>query len=94
MPQFGTHPGLSDSIADETTRQGLLKWFFDVYLYRAALPTAGEQREGQDAQASTGVTPDNLPFPMPVDVRVDGEDGNAADDRRCRPERRRASDRR
>jgi aminopeptidase N len=49
-------------------------WFFDVYLYRAALPELQVQR---DAAGLTlrWKTPDNLPFPMPVEVRVGGNDG-------------------
>ncbi|GGD41303.1 M1 family metallopeptidase [Pseudoxanthomonas indica] len=49
-------------------------WFFDVYLYRAALPELLAERD------ATGLslrwkTPDALPFPLPVDVRVGGNDG-------------------
>jgi len=49
-------------------------WFFDVYLYRAALPELQAERD------ATGLslrwkTPDNVPFPMPVEVRVGGNDG-------------------
>jgi aminopeptidase N len=44
-------------------------WYFKVYLYRAALPKLSVARDGNmlklDWQA-----PDDLPFPMPVEVRV------------------------
>jgi aminopeptidase N len=48
------------------------KWFFDVYLYRAALPKVVATREGGKLKVRWQV-PDNLPFPMPLDVRVDGK---------------------
>jgi aminopeptidase N len=49
-------------------------WFFDVYLYRAALPELVAERD------ATGLslrwkTPDNLPFPVPVDVRIGPNSG-------------------
>jgi aminopeptidase N len=48
-----------------------LGWFFDVYLYRAALPKVeSERRDGR--LHLRWVTPDDLPFPMPLDVMVDG----------------------
>jgi hypothetical protein len=46
------------------------RWFFDVYLYRAALPELMATREGSTLKLRWQV-PDDLPFPMPVDVRVD-----------------------
>lgn len=48
-----------------------LQWFFDVYMYRAALPKVVSERRG-DTLHVRWETPDNLPFPMPLDVRVDG----------------------
>ena len=48
-----------------------LRWFFEVYVRQAALPQL-------KTEAANGVlkleweTPGNLPFPMPVDVVVDG----------------------
>jgi len=49
-----------------------LDWFFDVYVHTAELPTLElTRREGAlDLEWSA---PDGLPFPMPVDVQVDGE---------------------
>ncbi|WP_293989372.1 M1 family metallopeptidase [Sphingomonas sp.] len=44
-------------------------WFFDVYLRRAALPELVEARSG-DKLTLLWITPDNLPFPMPVEVMV------------------------
>ena len=44
-------------------------WFFDVYLRRAALPELVEARSG-DKLTLLWITPDNLPFPMPIEVMV------------------------
>lgn len=49
------------------------RWFFDVYLRQAALPELIETREGGKLTLSWKV-PGNLPFPMPVDVQIDGRD--------------------
>lgn len=46
-----------------------MSWFFDVYLYHAALPQLLQTRHGNTLQLAWK-TPDDLPFPMPVDVRV------------------------
>src|SRR4029077_17606244 len=48
------------------------KWFFDVYLDRAALPKVVVTRENGMIKVRWQV-PDNLPFPMPLDLRVDGK---------------------
>ena len=45
------------------------RWFFDVYFYRAGLPRLVSTREGDILKLRWQV-PDNLSFPMPVDVRV------------------------
>ena len=48
-----------------------LDWFFDVYVHSAELPTLElTRREG--ALDLAWSTPHGLPFPMPVDVEVDG----------------------
>ncbi|WP_426662831.1 M1 family metallopeptidase [Rhodanobacter aciditrophus] len=44
-------------------------WFFKVYLYQAALPKLDVQRHGDTLDLAWQV-PGNLPFPMPVEVRV------------------------
>jgi aminopeptidase N len=46
-----------------------LGWFFNVYLYQAALPALDEQRQG-DTLTLRWRVPQNLPFPMPVEVQV------------------------
>jgi len=49
-----------------------LDWFFDVYLHSAELPTLElTRREG--ALDLAWSAPDSLPFPMPVDVQVNGQ---------------------
>lgn len=46
-----------------------LKWFFDVYLYDAALPRLQTTRHG-DMLTLRWVTGHGEPFPMPLDVQV------------------------
>ena len=68
-PQFGTTQGFLKIVNDVTGKD--YKWFFDVYFYRAALPRAiATRRNG--TLTLVWQTPDDLPFPMPLDVRVDG----------------------
>ena len=47
-------------------------WFFDVYLDEAALPDLVETREGNRLTLQWK-TPRNKPFPMPVEIDVDGK---------------------
>jgi aminopeptidase N len=49
-----------------------LTWFFEVYVRQPALPKLLLTREGETVELRWEV-PDDLPFPMPVDVTVDGE---------------------
>ena len=69
-PQFGTTQGFLKIVNDVTGRD--YQWFFDVYLYRAALPKVVVTRENEMIKVRWQV-PDNLPFPMPLDLRVDGK---------------------
>lgn len=48
-----------------------LTWFFDVYVREAELPRLVMEREGTTVRLRWE-TPGGRPFPMPVDVRVDG----------------------
>ena len=48
-----------------------LGWFYDVYLRSAALPELVETRDG-DRLTLEWKTPRNAPFPLPVEVQVDG----------------------
>ncbi len=45
------------------------RWFFDVYVYKAALPKLEVTRSGSTLSLDWKA-PDGLPFPMPVEVRV------------------------
>jgi aminopeptidase N len=69
-PQFRTTQGYLEIVNQVSGRD--LKWFFDVYLYRAALPRIVSTRAGGTLKVRWEV-PDGLPFPMPLDVRVDGK---------------------
>lgn len=68
-PQFGTTQGFLKIVNQVTGKD--YKWFFDVYLYQAALPKVVSTQEGGTLRLRWQV-PGNLPFPMPLDVRVDG----------------------
>jgi aminopeptidase N len=54
------------------TSGGDLQWFFDVYLYSAALPRLVQTRSG-NTLTLTWKTEGNRPFPMPIEVEVDGK---------------------
>ena len=69
-PQFGTTQGFLKIVNEVTGKD--YKWFFDVYFYRAPLPKAVVTREN-GMLTVRWQAPDNLPFPMPLDVRVDGK---------------------
>lgn len=47
-------------------------WFFDVYLYQPKLPKLVETRT-EDTVTFSWNSPQNLPFPMPLEVSVNGE---------------------
>lgn len=49
-----------------------LSWFFDVYLYQPKLPKLVETRT-EDSVTFSWNTPQKLPFPMPLEVSVNGE---------------------
>ncbi len=66
-PQFNTTQGFLKIINDVTGKD--FTWFFDVYLYQAAIPRVVMTREGGVARFRWEV-PANLPFPMPLDVQV------------------------
>ncbi len=46
-------------------------WFFEVYLRQPHLPEISIRKNGSDI-ALSWVTPDDLPFPMPIPVSVNG----------------------
>jgi aminopeptidase N len=66
-PRYGTTKEFID-IVDKVTGKDL-RWFFNVYLYQAALPDLQVTRDGQQLHLMWSV-PGKGPFPMPVDVRV------------------------
>ncbi|TKR33493.1 M1 family metallopeptidase [Luteimonas gilva] len=49
------------------------RWFFDVYLYQAALPELIAERDAKGLSLRWK-TQSGKPFPMPVEVRVDGRE--------------------
>ena len=55
-------------IAEEASGRDL-DWFFEVYLRRAALPEL-EARSTSEGLELHWKTPDDLPFPMPLDVQL------------------------
>jgi aminopeptidase N len=68
-PRYGTTP---EFIANAERASGRdLGWFFDAYLYNAALPELRMARDG-DRVRLNWVTPSGRPFPMPVEVEIDG----------------------
>ena len=60
-----------NAIVNEVTGQDY-DWFFDAYLYQAALPVLSQTREGDRLTLAWTVGGDG-PFPMPVEIEVDGE---------------------
>ncbi len=74
-PRYLSTPQYIDIVNQVTGRD--YRWFFDVYLYQAALPELIEQRDAKGLSLRWK-TPDDRPFPMPVEVRVDGRDRTVA----------------
>lgn len=69
QPRFGTTPEYI-GIVNQVTGANL-QWFFDVYLYSAALPELIAERSG-DRLTLRWKTSGDRPFPLPVDVSIDG----------------------
>ena len=68
-PVFRTTP---DFIANVNATSGRdLQWFFDVYLYQAALPHLAQTRAGNQLTLAWKA-PGGKPFPLPIEVAVDG----------------------
>lgn len=59
------------NIASAEAKQDL-RWFFEVYLRQAKLPSL-KTEAANGVLKLEWVTPENLPFPMPIDVVVDGK---------------------
>lgn len=62
-------PDLLAIVNDETGQD--LGWFFRGYLYQAQLPQLVQERQG-DQLSLQWVTGDGAPFPMPLDIEIDG----------------------
>lgn len=69
-PRFASTPEYI-RIVDQVAGRDM-NWFFDVYLREAALPELVETRQG-DTLSLLWKTPGDRPFPMPVEVSVDGK---------------------
>ncbi len=69
-PRFASTPDFIKIVNDVTGRD--MQWFFDVYLYQAPLPELVEARQGDTLTLRWKVANDK-PFPLPVEVSVDGK---------------------
>ena len=69
-PRYGTTDEFLAIVNEETGRD--LAWFFEGYLYQAALPDLRETRTDSELTLEW-VTGNGGVFPMPVEVEVDGE---------------------
>ncbi|MFC7000666.1 hypothetical protein ACFQMB_03190 [Pseudobowmanella zhangzhouensis] len=49
-----------------------LRWFFDVYVFNAPLPHLNQQRDSS-ALTLAWQTQNDLPFPMPLEVSINGK---------------------
>jgi aminopeptidase N len=70
-PRYGTTADFIEAVNAATGKD--YRWFFDVYVFSAELPELVATRD------ATGLSlqwkaPGGKPFPMPVQVRVDGHD--------------------
>ena len=66
-PRYATTREYIDIVKQVTGKD--LRWFFDVYLYEAALPALEVKHEG-DTLSLHWKVPHDKPFPMPVEVQV------------------------
>lgn len=69
VPRTATTRDFIDDVKAASGRD--LQWFFDVYLYQAALPELIQERDAKGLRLYWKV-PGNKSFPMPVDVAVNG----------------------
>ena len=70
-PRYASTQDFIDAVNRATGRD--LGWFFDVYVYSAALPELVATRDATGLSLRWAA-PGGKPFPMPVEVRVDGRD--------------------
>jgi aminopeptidase N len=66
-PRYGTTPEFMAIVKRVSGRD--LDWFFQAYLYQAALPDLQATRSGNTLQL-VWKTEKDTPFPMPVEVKV------------------------
>ena len=69
VTRFGSTNEFVAIVNQESKRD--LGWFFDVYLRQAKLPLLVDRRDGNRLVLQWR-TPRGLPFPMPVEVAIDG----------------------
>ena len=69
-PRFGSTAEYEGFVRQVTGRDH--RWFFDVYLRQAPLPELVETRQNGTLSLAWKA-PGSLPFPMPVEVSVDGK---------------------
>ncbi len=69
-PRFGSTKEYEALVRKVTGKD--YKWFFDVYLRQAALPELVETRTG-NTLGLTWKVPGNGPFPLPVQVQIEGK---------------------
>jgi aminopeptidase N len=70
QPRFGSTNEYLALSSQEAGRD--LRWFFNAYLRHAQLPRLVEYRQGNRLNLQWQ-TPKGIPFPMPLDVEVDGQ---------------------
>jgi aminopeptidase N len=75
QPRYGTSRDFIDAVNAATGRD--YGWFFDVYLFSAPLPELVATRDATGLSLRWKVAGDK-PFPMPLQVRVDGRDIDVA----------------
>ncbi|MBA16940.1 MAG: peptidase M1 [Sphingomonas sp.] len=69
-PRFSSTREYMDIVNDVTGKN--YDWFFNVYLYQAVLPKIVEERNG-DTLTLRWQVPGDGPFPLPIEIQVDGE---------------------
>lgn len=69
-PRFSNSDEFVAIVSEETGRD--MGWFFDVYLKQAALPRLVTRRNGASLTL-IWEAPGGIPFPMPVEILVDGK---------------------
>ena len=71
QPRFGSTPEFVAIASQEAHRD--LRWFFNAYFYQARLPRLVEHAQRQTRSSCNGAPPKGIPFPMPLDVAIDGK---------------------